>query len=44
MRSLRADGLATRAIADAVNDEGLTTRKGGRWSSASVARLLRRAA
>lgn len=44
MRSLHADGLSTRAIAEAVNDEGLTTRKGGQWSSASVARLLRRAA
>ncbi|WP_188585779.1 recombinase family protein [Gordonia jinhuaensis] len=42
MRSLHSEGLATRAIADVINEEGLTTRKGGRWSSASVARLIRR--
>ncbi|WP_265416847.1 recombinase family protein [Gordonia otitidis] len=42
MRSLSGEGCSTRAIATIVNDEGLTTRKGGRWSSASVARLIRR--
>lgn len=42
MRSLSGEGCSTRAIATIVNDEGLTTRKGGQWSSASVARLIRR--
>lgn len=42
MLQLHRDGLSTRAIADALNEAGLFNRKGGRWASPSVARLIRR--
>jgi DNA invertase Pin-like site-specific DNA recombinase len=43
MRQLHEDGGMTAAeVADVLNDAELFNRKGGRWSSTSVARLLRR--
>ena len=41
-RQLHEDGMTAGAIADVLNDAALFNRKGGRWSSTSVARLLRR--
>jgi DNA invertase Pin-like site-specific DNA recombinase len=41
MRELSAAGLSTRTLAGMLNDEGLTTRRGGRWSSQSVSVHLR---
>jgi DNA invertase Pin-like site-specific DNA recombinase len=42
MLQLDAEGQSTRAIAHVLNSEGLFNRAGGRWMSASVARLIRR--
>jgi hypothetical protein len=37
----RANGATTlRAIAAHLNDQGITTPRGGRWAAASVARLF----
>jgi DNA invertase Pin-like site-specific DNA recombinase len=40
---LHGEGLSTRAIADRLNAEGLQSKRGGEWYSATVARVLRRA-
>jgi DNA invertase Pin-like site-specific DNA recombinase len=40
---LRAQGLTLRAIADALNERGIATARGGRWAAAQVADILRRA-
>lgn len=42
MLTLHDAGMSTRAIAEELNTTGLFNRKGGRWASASVARLIRR--
>jgi DNA invertase Pin-like site-specific DNA recombinase len=42
IRQLHEDGMTAGAIADVLNDAELFNRKGGRWTSTSVARLLRR--
>ncbi|WP_020109608.1 recombinase family protein [Nocardia sp. 348MFTsu5.1] len=41
MRDLHAAGASTRAIADVLNREGMTTRQDGRWSSPMVSHHLR---
>ena len=40
MRSLRKDGAGYLAIAEALDSEGLPTRKGSPWQAASVRRIL----
>lgn len=42
MRRLHEGGMTAGAIADVLNDAALFNRKGGRWTSTSVAQLLRR--
>lgn len=42
MRELRAGGASTHQIADVLTTEGHPTKRGGRWSSATVARILAR--
>lgn len=42
MLQLHGDGLATRAIAEALTPPGRSTAKSGKWASASVARLIKR--
>lgn len=42
MRELRADGLSARAIAERLNAEGHTTRRGKPWSHVQVMRVLAR--
>lgn len=42
MRELSAQGLGTRAIAATLTREGHPTARGGRWASATVARILAR--
>jgi DNA invertase Pin-like site-specific DNA recombinase len=39
--SMHQQGLGTRPIAATLNDEGLTAKRGGAWSSAQVARVVR---
>lgn len=39
---LRGEGATTRVIADALNREGLVTKRGCSWQSAQVARVIRR--
>ncbi|WP_142098615.1 recombinase family protein [Pseudonocardia cypriaca] len=41
MLALAADGASTRAIADQLNAAGRPAKRGGPWSSAAVARVLR---
>ena len=40
MRTLRRDGRGYQAIAEALDPEGLPTRKGSPWQAASVRRIL----
>ena len=40
MRTLRNDGVGYQAIAEALDSEGLPTRKGSPWQAASVRRIL----
>jgi DNA invertase Pin-like site-specific DNA recombinase len=42
MVELRAEGLSLRAIADRLNAEGHTTRRGAAWNPVQVARVLER--
>jgi DNA invertase Pin-like site-specific DNA recombinase len=42
--SMRSEGRTLQAIADALNAEGYTTRKGGTWHPAQVHRMLARVA
>jgi DNA invertase Pin-like site-specific DNA recombinase len=44
IRSLRKQETSLRGIADALNRDGFTTRKGATWSAVQVQRVLRRAA
>jgi DNA invertase Pin-like site-specific DNA recombinase len=44
MLILRSEGLSTRAIAATLTAEGHPTKRGGAWSSPSVARILSRSA
>ncbi len=43
MAALRAEGLSLRAIADRLNADGHTTRRGAAWNPMQVARVLDRA-
>ncbi len=43
MVELRGAGLSLRAIADRLNDEGHTTRRGAAWNPMQVKRVLERA-
>lgn len=40
MRHWQADGLSIRAIAARLNEEGVPSKRGGRWHPATVQRLL----
>lgn len=42
IRALRAAGQSTRAIAATLTAEGFTTRRGGRWASETVRKILGR--
>lgn len=42
MRELRADGMSYQQIADQLNAEGLTSKRGGAWHSMTVSRVLSR--
>ena len=42
INSYREDGLRYRRIANLVNDEGITTPSGKRWSSANVYPVIKR--
>jgi DNA invertase Pin-like site-specific DNA recombinase len=42
MTQLRAEGLSLRAIADRLNEEGHTTRRGAAWNPMQVGRVLDR--
>ena len=43
MRELRDSGLTIAQVTDALNDEGFTAPRGGRWVTSSVYRALQRA-
>jgi DNA invertase Pin-like site-specific DNA recombinase len=43
VRTMRADGLSLRGMADRLNAEGHTTRRGKPWNPVQVARVLERA-
>lgn len=43
MRALSAQGVSTREIARVLTAEGYPTKRGGQWSSPTVARILKRA-
>jgi DNA invertase Pin-like site-specific DNA recombinase len=42
MRELRSEGMGYRAIADRLNAEGLTSKRGGAWHPQTVSRVLAR--
>lgn len=42
MKQLRSDGKSFQQIADALNDEGQTTRRGKPWNASQVLRVLAR--
>jgi len=42
MRELRAEGMGFKAIADRLNAEGLTSKRGGTWHPQTVSRVLAR--
>lgn len=42
MKSLREAGLTYRAIAEALNADGHTTRHGSRWDGSNVLRVIRK--
>lgn len=42
MRELRAEGMGYKAIADRLNTEGLTSKRGGAWHPQTVSRVLAR--
>jgi DNA invertase Pin-like site-specific DNA recombinase len=44
MRELRDNGLSYRQIADQLNSEGLTAKRGGSWHPQTVSRVLERLA
>jgi DNA invertase Pin-like site-specific DNA recombinase len=44
MRDLRAEGMSYQRIADQLNAEGMTSKRGGAWHSQTVARVLGRTA
>jgi DNA invertase Pin-like site-specific DNA recombinase len=39
-QQLKAEGASLRAIAATLNEEGVPTKRGGRWSASTVSRLL----
>jgi DNA invertase Pin-like site-specific DNA recombinase len=43
MRELRAEGKSYQAVADALNAEGLTSKRGGTWHSQTVRRVVKAA-
>jgi hypothetical protein len=44
MAGLRAEGLSLHAIAERLNADGQSTRRGSTWSATQVKRVLDRAA
>ncbi len=44
VKELRANGRSLQAIADDLNDQGHTTRRGRAWNPMQVSRVLKRAA
>jgi hypothetical protein len=44
IRRLHRGGLSIRAIAAALNAEGVPAKRGGKWHPTTVARVLERAA
>jgi DNA invertase Pin-like site-specific DNA recombinase len=44
MEKLKAEGLSLRAIADRLNQDGQTTRRGRPWNQVQVSRVLERSA
>jgi hypothetical protein len=43
VRELHSEGISTlRGIADALNDRGIMTRRGGRWHVSNVRALVTR--
>jgi hypothetical protein len=42
MRELRGEGMGYKAIADRLNAEGLTSKRGGTWHPQTVSRVLAR--
>lgn len=40
MREWQAEGVSIRGIADRLNEEGIPTKRGGRWHATTVNRLL----
>lgn len=42
MRALRADGMSYQQVADQLNAEGLTSKRGGTWHAMTVSRVLSR--
>lgn len=42
MRELRSEGMGYKAIAERLNTEGLTSKRGGTWHPQTVARVLAR--
>lgn len=43
MQPLKAEGRSLREIADALNDRGITSRRGKPWNAVQVSRILKRA-
>jgi DNA invertase Pin-like site-specific DNA recombinase len=43
VKALRAEGLTLRAIAEQLNSDGQTTRRGKQWNASQVSRVLDRA-
>ena len=43
VKELRANGRSLQAIADDLNDQGHTTRRGKPWNAMQVSRVLKRA-
>jgi DNA invertase Pin-like site-specific DNA recombinase len=43
IRPMQADGASLRRIAEALNQRGIATARGGRWAATQVADVLRRA-
>lgn len=40
MRALAAEGISVRGIADLLNEQGVPSKRGGKWHPTTVARLL----
>jgi hypothetical protein len=44
IRAIRGDGATWRGVADAMNELGIPTKRGGAWHANTVRRILNRAA